>query len=97
MGKTSYKAVQTTSLEVTLGPPETLGNDYTSSSRMRWVSKVLGACGCGVFGNRPQVVAELWSGVLDVLEWRGRFLCSDRVRRAPRYARSLARYLPPCA
>ena len=28
IGKTSYKAVQTTSLEVTLGPPETPGNDY---------------------------------------------------------------------
>ena len=34
---------------------------------------VLGAWGCGVFGNRPQVVADLWSEVLDTLEWRGRF------------------------
>ena len=34
---------------------------------------VLGAWGCGVFGNQPPVVAELWSEVLDSLEWRGRF------------------------
>ena len=34
---------------------------------------VLGAWGCGVFRNRPEVVAELWSEVLDALEWRGRF------------------------
>ena len=34
---------------------------------------VLGAWGCGVFRNRPEVVAELWSEVLDTLEWRGRF------------------------
>ena len=26
-----------------------------------------------MFRNRPQVVAELWSEVLDTLEWRGRF------------------------
>jgi hypothetical protein len=26
-----------------------------------------------VFRNRPEVVAELWSEVLDALEWRGRF------------------------
>ena len=32
-----------------------------------------GAWGCGVFRNRPEVVAELWSEVLDALEWRGRF------------------------
>ena len=36
---------------------------------------VLGAWGCGVFGNRPQVVADLWCDVLDTLEWRGRFEC----------------------
>jgi uncharacterized protein (TIGR02452 family) len=36
-------------------------------------SIVLGAWGCGVFGNQPPVVAELWSEVLDSLEWRGRF------------------------
>ena len=34
---------------------------------------ILGAWGCGVFRNRPEVVAELWSEVLDTLEWRGRF------------------------
>ena len=34
---------------------------------------LLGAWGCGVFRNRPEVVAELWSEVLDALEWRGRF------------------------
>ena len=34
---------------------------------------VLGAWGCGVFRNRQEVVAELWSEVLDALEWRGRF------------------------
>ena len=34
----------------------------------------LGLCAvCGVFRNRPEVVAELWSEVLDTLEWRGRF------------------------
>ena len=31
--------------------------------------------GGGVFGNRPQVVADLWSDVFDALEWRGHFEC----------------------
>ena len=34
---------------------------------------VLGAWGCRVFENQPSVVADLWSEVLDSLEWRGRF------------------------
>lgn len=36
---------------------------------------ILGAWGCGVFRNRADDVAELWSEVLDSLEWRGRFVC----------------------
>ena len=36
---------------------------------------ILGAWGCGVFRNRPDDVAALWSEVLDALEWRGRFAC----------------------
>ena len=36
---------------------------------------VLGAWGCGVFGNDPSVVAALWREVLQLPEWRGRFAC----------------------
>ena len=34
---------------------------------------ILGAWGCGAFRNRAGDVADLWSEVLDTLEWRGRF------------------------
>ena len=50
---------------------------------------VLGAWGCGVFGNQPPVVAELWSEVLDSLEWRGRSLYSCDIRGASGRARPL--------
>ena len=33
----------------------------------------MGAWGYGVFRNLPSLVADLWSEVLDTLEWRGRF------------------------
>ena len=36
---------------------------------------VLGAWGCGVFRNRAEDVAQMWSDELDTLEWRGRFSC----------------------
>ena len=36
---------------------------------------VLGAWGCGVFRNRAEDVAQMWSDELDTLEWRGRFHC----------------------
>ena len=55
---------------------------------------VLGAWGDGVFRNRPEVVAELWSEVLDALEWRGRFarivFAIPRERVAVRALRPLA-------
>ena len=45
---------------------------------------ILGAWGCGVFRNRPDDVAALWSEVLDALEWRGlrvsHLLCRMAIR-----------------
>ena len=58
---------------------------------------MLGAWGCGVFGNRPQVVADLWCEVLDTLEWRGRFECIVFAVPHGRRARPFARHLPPRA
>ena len=58
---------------------------------------VLGAWGCGVFRNRPEVVAELWSEVLDALEWRGRFARVVFAVPHGAHGRSLAGRLPPRA
>ena len=49
---------------------------------------------CGVFRNRPQVVAELWSEVLDTLEWRGRFARVVFVVPHGLHGRSLAAFRP---
>ena len=58
---------------------------------------VLGAWGDGVFRNRPEVVAELWSEVLDALEWRAGALLGYSVCHSTWRARLVARRISPRA
>ena len=58
---------------------------------------ILGAWGCGVFRNRPDDVAALWSEVLDALEWRGRFACMYRICCAVWQYGAGSGGFPPCA